>query len=1223
MATVVSCLNILEKPTSMKKYGALLVMFLFLAPSLDAQYRSIYFVGNAANQDDDWIDGIIQSVDPDVKTDVFFVGDFTDNDGIRNKPKKKNENRLKSFKRIKKETNGKLFFLSGDRDWDNSGPNGKKKVKHLEDYIEGKLKLKKSFIPSNACPGPFVMERDKRTTIIAINSQWFMHPHERPEAPDTDCSILFENDFWEELESLLDDAHGKNVIITAHHPIYSSGPHGGEKLGWKHFIPIYGQVYAAYKQFDGSSRDLSNPRYNHYVERMRSLIHDHKSVLYVSGHDFFNTVLEYDGNYYINTSVAKKTTGFRKNKHIVFGESKAGFVQLNLFKNGQVDLLYHHRSKEETEILTILNSCEDDLPNYNHQLNPCEKSFSGKISSKKFEAVNGKIDRVAGPEYKANGFTHFWMGRNYRPEWTATVKAPFLDLTSKYEGLSPYARGGGLQTNSLKFKAGDGQRYVFRAVDKNPERALDELTSQTLYRKVTKQLITTQHPYGGLVASYFLDHTDILHARPQLYVMPDLPALGPYRETFGGLLGTLEIKPRTNKKGKTFGEATAIVASNQMFRKMFKNNHNRIDRIAYGKARVFDMLVGDWDRHEDNWKWAEYKNDKGNIYKPIPRDRDHVFSKWEGVIPRIANQVIPNSTNFGYVFNNTWHLSYKAGHLDRRLGAELTRQEWMEACDYIQSKITDEVIVNGMAQLPPELPDVHHQEIIDKLKQRRDNLRIVVNQLLDIIEKEVDVVGSNVQEYFKITRLENGNVLVEMYDMGKHGKVKEKLFSREFVKGQTDEIYIYGLGGFDKVEIFGEVDKSIKVRIVPGDGKDEIIDHSTVAGKGKLSQVFLGKNEKDDVISSSETVIKRPHNRAEYDYHRFKLNGLIPFPGFRSGGANGQGYVMTLMRTRQGFNKPDFAHKYRIKFRYFPSIGAYRSNFDYTYRHLLQNWNFVTNWDLSNNSDRHPFFWGLGAQNEIDYTIQDQGYYDMDFEHYHGRIGLSQKIKAKSEWGFYVNSTYNDVNTEGQDVSQIFQENSFTNLLGDLWTGGLEFDVRLDFRDNSISTRDGALFEFNNQFILGLSNSDIKGGKVELSLTEYQTYQVLRPITLLGRVGYVGTYGDLPFFQRAILGGRTFLRGYENNQFIDDQAMVLNLEARLELGTWYNLVVPITFGVFGFNDSGNVWSDKDGFLDNKWSQSKGVGVYAAPYNRNFTFSGSWSRNDFGRDFYDIKLGFDL
>jgi hypothetical protein len=37
------------------------------------------------------------------------------------------------------------------------------------------------------------------------------------------------------------------------------------------------------------------------------------------------------------------------------------------------------------------------------------------------------------------------------------------------------------------------------------------------------------------------------------------------------------------------------------------------------------MLIGDWDRHYDQWRWAEYKKKGQVIYRPIPRDRDQVL----------------------------------------------------------------------------------------------------------------------------------------------------------------------------------------------------------------------------------------------------------------------------------------------------------------------------------------------------------------------------------------------------------------------------------------------------------------------------------------------------------------------------------------------------------------------------------------------------------------------
>jgi hypothetical protein len=42
------------------------------------------------------------------------------------------------------------------------------------------------------------------------------------------------------------------------------------------------------------------------------------------------------------------------------------------------------------------------------------------------------------------------------------------------------------------------------------------------------------------------------------------------------------------------------------------------------------MLIGDWDRHYDQWRWAEYKKKGQVIYRPIPRDRE--FSKFDGAL---------------------------------------------------------------------------------------------------------------------------------------------------------------------------------------------------------------------------------------------------------------------------------------------------------------------------------------------------------------------------------------------------------------------------------------------------------------------------------------------------------------------------------------------------------------------------------------------------------------
>jgi hypothetical protein len=130
----------------------------------------------------------------------------------------------------------------------------------------------------------------------------------------------------------------------------------------------------------------------------------------------------------------------------------------------------------------------------------------------------------------------------------------------------------------------------------------------------------------------------------------------------------LKKKPKKGKKGNpgSYG-ADDVVRSFDLFRKLYKDHDNRIDATAFARARVFDMWIGDWGRHEDNWKWAGFKHDNKTTYYPIPRDRDHAFSHWNGLLPWLASRhwALPNAENFDYHFHDMSSLTWPARHLDR------------------------------------------------------------------------------------------------------------------------------------------------------------------------------------------------------------------------------------------------------------------------------------------------------------------------------------------------------------------------------------------------------------------------------------------------------------------------------------------------------------------------------------------------------------------------------
>jgi hypothetical protein len=52
------------------------------------------------------------------------------------------------------------------------------------------------------------------------------------------------------------------------------------------------------------------------------------------------------------------------------------------------------------------------------------------------------------------------------------------------------------------------------------------------------------------------------------------------------------------------GEAIDSKSSFKLFNKMREDNDHTVDEEAVLRARLLDMLIADWDRHFDQWKWA-------------------------------------------------------------------------------------------------------------------------------------------------------------------------------------------------------------------------------------------------------------------------------------------------------------------------------------------------------------------------------------------------------------------------------------------------------------------------------------------------------------------------------------------------------------------------------------------------------------------------------------------
>ena len=244
-------------------------------------------------------------------------------------------------------------------------------------------------------------------------------------------------------------------------------------------------------------------------------------------------------------------------------------------------------------------------------------------------AQTDSAEAAASIKFKTNGSKQFWMGVNYRKEWLTPVKAPIINLATEKGGLKPLKLGGGKQSKSLRVEDPSGRQYALRLIEKF-------ITSKTLPGDLQSQAaedlvadgVSASYPYAALSIPILSEAAGVPYNKVKLVYIPDDPLLGEYRNDFKNKLAYFEERlPESVKKGEDSYDVAV---------KLKEDNDDNIDQRAVLRARILDLFIMDFDRHEDQWQWGAIDKDKGKTYFPIPRDRDQAFFTNKGVIPGIA-----------------------------------------------------------------------------------------------------------------------------------------------------------------------------------------------------------------------------------------------------------------------------------------------------------------------------------------------------------------------------------------------------------------------------------------------------------------------------------------------------------------------------------------------------------------------------------------------------------
>jgi len=848
----------------------------------------------------------------------------------------------------------------------------------------------------------------------------------------------------------------------------------------------------------------------------------------------------------------------------------------------------------------------------------------------------------AGYVYRANRFKRFWLGDHYRDVWTAPVVAPIINMEREKGGLKILGKGGGMQTKSLKLKSENNRLYSLRSIQKDPSGVLPEILRKTVVDDLIQDQISAEHPYGAMVLPPLAEAAQLYYPTPELVYVTESALPEEYRDTFGGMLAYLEEDADENwEDEKSFGYTKNAVSTESVLEEITEDNDSRIDEVQLLRSRLFDMWIGDWDRHGGQWRWAEFDDPdgSGNIYKPIPEDRDNVFFKFDGFIPWWASRKWAERKfqTFDEDIRDIKGLNYNARFFDRRFLSGLNWDEWQQQIELLQKNLTDEVIEKAIGNFPDTVYQLTGPEIIHKLKVRRGRMERFAKDYYNFLAENITIEGSDDDEYFLVERLDNSQTRVRVYEKDDDEKKQRLFYDRTFYTDLTKELVLHGLGGDDYFEISGEVDKGIRVRAIGGWGEDTFIDQSKVSGLRNMTHLydteitnhqlegfpFAGASENHFQVSrEAKKHVTTDLNVNRYDYGNFEYDLLAPqvMLGFNTD--DGVFIGGGILIRKNGFRKSPYKSQHRISGNIATETAAWNLIYKGEFVDILGDLDLVLDLNSQAPNFRTNFF-GLG--NETSNVAEDDDFHNFRFDRIIFNAGLRVNYGNNNSILFGPLVRLEDVERQ----NGLFITSPEANL------GPSAFDTKVfsgfKFVSNIRTTTDenhpqrGVQWLTDLSWNYGLGDEDKRFSQISSELNVYYTFYTFLDITFAASFGTASNIGEFNFFQANTLGGnRGFgrpgnLRGFLRDRFSGRSSAYQNTDLRIKLTEFRFYILPFSLGILGHVDHGRVWIDDEN--SDTWHSSYGGGFWIRPVAK-WVLTGTFSTSD-EENLFNLQLGFNF
>ncbi len=1121
---------------------------------------------------------------------------------------------------------GNTIFIPGNNEWKSKNTD---KIEEVEQYLDSIGPKGVSFFPKNTCPIEHHVINDQ-LDLILVDSKWFTSNWSRVEDINKKCTdIITRRRFMEELEGYINDGQGKNIVIAMHHPIFSNGKFASKETFKSHLrpIPILGTLMSAIRDLDGFNPDQLNSRRYYFLRVLVSALATNSDrITFVSGHE---ASLQYlkggDIHQIISGSLTEKTATKRSRDKIValggsldfegiYTHGATGFARLDYLKDGSSQIRFFSTDQPDPMGVQVLPELKD------------------KDTISRFPEITERVKKasIIRDELKLDksAFYKFLWGKRYREYYGKDVTATIANLDTLYGGLTVLQKGGGHQSFSLRLEDKQGKEYAMRSLRKNALKFLKfkvkgiSFTRNEYKNTFTEELVTdfftTVHPYIQLVIPPLARAAEINHADTRLFYVPEQKALGEFNGEFGNELYYIEERPsaefasfegfnRSNPNER--GDIEDFESTSDVLEKMKSDESYTVDEESFIRARLFDLLIGDWDRHQDQWRWAEYESSEDEkFFLPIPRDRDGAFAKFDGIAIPLIRLFVPNARfwqSYNAKVQDVKWAQAQGNSLDRMLVTKFGTQIWEKEALRLQQLITPETINKAFLRLPAEVRDSATAGIKRALIGRLSRLPEYAKEYSQYLNKIVILHGTEKDDIFEISRLEDGKTKIVIRRAISDDPDK-KIYERTLDGLETKEIWIYALGDDDVFKLTGNDDGHSFIRMIGGYGKDEyaLEDDSGL-------KVYDWKHEKTEFKEAEPPKqLTNIYETNTYHHRYFNENNNVLKPNLGYSRDDRFYFGLTDIYTYNGLNGNPFRQRHTLSANFFPRFKAFELAYGGIFGNIIPGWNFELNSYFTTKRFRYNFF-GFGNE-----TINPEEELGLSFN----RAGL-QEFKLDAGLAFHMlrfKALYESYKLL-QSEDRFFTTNAFGPEIFELQQYvGAETSAEYSHDDAEDFPTKAIYFGLTAGYKLNPQLSDNRFGY--FSFKAGFSHKVIPSGDLVfGSVAEVKTnFGNNYFFYHSpSIGSQNGLRGYRDQRFAGKTYFYQSSDLRLRVKKFITAVAPVTFGIYGGFDYGRVWEPEE--VSSVWHTSQGGGIWVGGYNY-LSLSAGYFTSDEG-NMFQIGFGF--